>query len=82
MTSQKDIIESAYLRARAEFLTFVEEINKELEGGNVDTAMAIIDDRLTKLPADIQTKSREQHPEQWAALDVRREARKRGANAN
>ena len=76
MATDRDIVESAFLSARAEFLEFVQTTQESYNLGNVQTALGIIDHKLGQLPPDVQAKSRALNPQQWAAVDARNKSRK------
>jgi hypothetical protein len=74
--ADRDSVESAFLQARAKFLTWIDEVNKQWQGGQIETAIGLIDNKLSSLPPDVQARSRSMNPEQWKAVDERNSKRK------
>ena len=74
--SDRNSAESAFLTARARFLSWVDEVNQQWNQGNVSTGLAILDNKLNQLPSDMQAKSRALNPQAWAAVDQRNKSRK------
>ena len=76
--SSRDIVESAFLTARAKFLVWVQDVQTEWNQGNVDTALNMLTDKLNQLPPAIKAKSMANNPEAWAAINKRQ----KGGSAN
>jgi hypothetical protein len=78
----RDIVESAFLGAKARFMIFVDAMNKQWAAGNVDAALGVIDSQLSSLPPEVQARSKAKNPEEWAQLQARMAARNKNGGKN
>jgi hypothetical protein len=76
--SDRDNVESAFLKARAKFMAWVDEVNVEWNKGNTDAALGVLETKLNQLPPAIKAKSQQANPDAWAAI----QNRKKGGSAN
>jgi hypothetical protein len=78
----RDVVESAFLAAKARFLTFTAAMDEQWAAGNADAALGILDTQLSSLPSEVQARSKEKHPEEWAELQARMAARNKNGGTN
>ena len=69
--SDRDTVESAYLKARARFLVWQQEIQAAWSQGDANAALSVLENKLNQLPPEIKARSQANNPEAWAALQQR-----------
>jgi hypothetical protein len=70
-------LDSAYLRAKARFDVWRENVEAQWGSLQSKTVSGMLDDKLSKLPENVQSASRKAHPAEWRELDKRQEKKGR-----